>query len=124
MAQVVERTTLPRHVSRGSHEGQAASCRCHPLVEAMTVVRLVDRSPSLGARLDCRDQHAYRLWLTGVYAGRELELRRCLFCEAIEVRDCSLDILPGIRAGRGGPRRRSDVLGWYSGSRANARTYR
>lgn len=122
-AQVVERRLIPPHVSSGSHQGRAASCPCRPLIESMTAVRFFPFA-ALGTRLDCRDQHDYRPWVTGVFGTRELELARCRFCEAVEVRDVSLDILPGISAGRGGPRRRSDVLGWYSGSRAAARTYR
>jgi len=121
-AQVVERSAIPLHVTSGSHQGRAASCRCRPLVESMTSVRTFP-VPAIGVRLECRDQHDYRLWLTGVYGALELRLARCAFCEAVEVRDVSLDILPGVQSGRGGPRRRSDVLGWYSGTRANARVH-
>lgn len=76
-----------------------------------------------GTRLACRDDHDFREWLLGTYAGLALRLARCPHCGTVEVRDVSFDLLPGVRAGRSGPRRRSDVLGWYSGRRSNGRTY-
>jgi hypothetical protein len=110
-AQVVERTGIPPHLNSASHEGRTAACRCRPLVEAMTVTR---RYPVrvLGVRADCRDQHDYRTSLEGTYDGKDLRLATCIYCGAVEVRDISFDILPGIKAGRGGPRRRSEVMGW------------
>lgn len=87
---------------------------------------VTDKQPlvDVGTRRECTDeQHDYRPWLAGVYAGLELRLWRCSFCGTVEVRDMSLDLLPGIAAGRGGPRRRNEVLGWYSGARPAGRTY-
>lgn len=82
-----------------------------------------------GPRAQCRDDsavktHAYQAWVNGVYAGLELRLTRCLFCGAVEVRDISIDVLPGLSAGRSGSRRRSVILGWYSGQRTAGREYR
>lgn len=77
-----------------------------------------------GTRRACTDeQHDYSPWLAGVYAGLDIRLARCAWCGTVEVRDVSLDLLPGLVPGRGGPRRRDDVLGWYSGSRPDGRTY-
>jgi hypothetical protein len=122
-AQVIEVTgVIPPHLNAASHEGRMASCPCRPLVESMQRVK-THQVRVLGIRADCRDQHDYRPSMTGVYRGMDLLLSTCVFCGAVEIRDVSYDILPGLQAGRGGPRRRSDVLGWYSGIRANARTY-
>src|SRR5574338_970742 len=69
---------------------------------------------AVGTRRDCTDeQHDFRPWLAGVYAGLELRLLRCPFCGTVAVWDVSLDLLPGIAPGRSGPRRRSVGLGWY-----------
>jgi hypothetical protein len=78
----------------------------------------------MGTRLACRDDHPYVHWMDGRYRGMDLRLAQCPYCGVIEVRDVSFDLLPGVRTGRIGPRRKSDVLGWYSGRRANARTYK
>lgn len=78
----------------------------------------------LGTRQACTDaEHSWQPWLSGVYASLELRLALCAFCGVVEVRDVGLDILPGLAAGRSGPRRRSDVLGWYSGKRSDGRQY-
>jgi hypothetical protein len=76
-----------------------------------------------GTRLACRDDHEYAPWIDGYYRGMDLRLSQCIGCGVVEVRDVSYHMLPGVRSGRSGPRRLSDVLGWYSGRRANARTY-
>lgn len=87
-------------------------------VTAQTNVRL------FGARRACTDaEHQFAPWRSGIYAGLELQLALCPFCGVVEVRDVSLDLLPGVSAGRSGPRRRNDVLGWYSGQRQAKRTY-
>jgi len=54
---------------------------------------------------------------------RDLRLRVCADCEAIEVRDVTVDVLPGLSAGRLAPRRRDAVIGWYSGARRGQRVY-
>jgi hypothetical protein len=77
----------------------------------------------VGVRAACKDDHDYRHWLDGRYAGLSLRLSQCVFCGTVEVRDVSRDLLPGVRTGRLAPRRRSDVLGWYSGRRSNGRQY-
>lgn len=78
----------------------------------------------IGARQACTDaEHVFSLWMQGVFSHLELRLARCSFCGVVEVRDVSLDLMPGVSVGRGGPKRRSDVLGWYSGRRSAARTY-
>lgn len=85
---------------------------------ASTPVRVV------GNRADCvAAEHEWRKWLEGYYRGMEVQLRRCLFCGSVEVRDVSFDLLPGVAVGKTGPRRRSDVLGWYSGKRPAGREY-
>jgi hypothetical protein len=87
------------------------------VVTRQSIVRI------LGTRVACKDDHDYSHWIHGVYAGLSLRLSQCAFCGTVEVRDVSRDLLPGISSGRLSPRRRSDVLGWYSGRRANARQY-
>lgn len=78
----------------------------------------------LGNRQDCVDaEHDWHHWLRGVWRGAEIECRRCVFCASVEVRDVSFDVLPGVAVGRQGPRRKSDVLGWYSGNRPAGRQY-
>lgn len=97
--------------------------RLDALLAGLTVVR---RFPVrlLGTRRACTDaEHSFSSWMWGVYAGRELRLARCPFCGVVEVRDVSLDILPGAPMGKGGPRRRDAVLGWYAGSRPLGRNY-
>jgi hypothetical protein len=83
-----------------------------------------------GAALSCslRD-HRFRRFREGRHVGldgvvRDLALQMCTDCGAVCVRDVSFDRLPGLRIGRGGPRRRDLVLGWYSGARPNQREYR
>jgi hypothetical protein len=77
-----------------------------------------------GTRRDCTDeQHDWAPWLDGIYAGLALRLNRCVWCGTVEVRDQSLDLLPGLAAGRGGPRQRDELLGWYAGSRPDGRVY-
>lgn len=97
-----------------------------PNLEALLGSIVVVRSTPvrvLGTRLACRDDHDYRHWMDGLYAGLSLRLAACLYCGAVEVRDVSVDLLPGVSTGRIKPRRRSVVLGWYSGRRANARRH-
>lgn len=110
LAEVVERTILPRQLE--ALLGELRMARSQP-------ARL------LGTRRACVDgEHELASWRTGLWAGRDLRLSLCAYCGAIEVRDVSFDILPGIKAGRGGLRRRSDVLGWYSGKRPLGREFR
>lgn len=110
VAEVVERTILPRR-----------------LESLLGELRLVRTRPArvLGTRRSCGDgEHDLALWRVGVWRDREVRLALCAYCGAIEVRDISLDILADELVGRGGPRRRSDVLGWYSGKRPLGREYR
>lgn len=82
-----------------------------------------------GWRAACSDQdHRLVPLADGSYLctdgkRRDLRLRICADCEAIEVRDASVDFLPGLTTGRLAPRRRDAVIGWYSGSRRAQRTY-
>jgi hypothetical protein len=54
---------------------------------------------------------------------RDLRLQMCADCGAVCVRDVSYDRLGGLPVGRGGPRRRDLILGWYSGARRGGRQY-
>lgn len=77
-----------------------------------------------GTRRDCTDeQHEFNPWLVGIYVGLTLRLNRCPWCGTVEVRDQSLDLLPGLVPGRGGPRRRDELLGWYAGKRPAGRIH-
>jgi len=78
---------------------------------------LVYQVPVGGASADCatRESHDMRLWVTGTYSGRSLRLNKCAHCEAVEVRDVSLDAnIGGSRLGR---RPLNRLLGWYTGRR-------
>jgi hypothetical protein len=63
---------------------------------------------------------------------RDLRVYQCADCESVCIRDLSVDSTTGYDPeGRGAlrprilaPRRRNHVLGWYSGSRKQQRTYR
>jgi hypothetical protein len=84
-----------------------------------------------GARVACISDQDHRLFrfCEGRHVGtdgviRDLRLLMCADCEAVCVRDVSVDRLPGLPTGRLLPRRRDLVLGWYSGSRPNERQYR
>jgi hypothetical protein len=77
-----------------------------------------------GYRPDCGEgNHRLVGWLNGFYGTRELLIERCLDCEMAAVRDISFDTLRGLPTGRLALRRKSDLLGWYTGSRANRRVY-
>lgn len=54
---------------------------------------------------------------------RQLRVEMCRDCGGVCVRDVSLDLIPGAPIGRSGPRRRNEVIGWYSGARSSNRQY-
>lgn len=80
-----------------------------------------------GWRGECSAQdHRLKLIADGSYPcldgiRRDLRVYQCADCEAVCVRDVSLDRLPGLASRR--LARRNHVLGWYSGSRKNQRVY-
>lgn len=61
----------------------------------------------------------------GIRVGQvlDLHLRMCADCGGVEVRDVSYDRLAGLPIGRGGPSRRSHILGRYSGARPRGRVH-
>lgn len=73
----------------------------------------------------CADvDHRLVPWVKGHLAGRDLRLAMCADCGVVEVRDVSVDRLPGLGAGvRLAPRRRDDLIGWYTGPRPANRIY-
>ena len=89
-----------------------------------------------GWRSTCSDQdHRLLPFADGRYRCpdsvlRDLQLRMCRDCEAVEVRDVSLDDTSAYDpAGRGVAarrtlRRKNHVIGWYSGARRGQRQYR
>lgn len=54
---------------------------------------------------------------------RDLKVYQCADCEAVCIRDVSVDRLSRLPVGSQFPKRRNHVLGWYSGSRRNQRVY-
>lgn len=54
---------------------------------------------------------------------RDLRIYQCADCEAVCVRDVSVDRLDRLPTGGRLPLRRNHVLGWYSGARRNQQTY-
>lgn len=98
--------------------------RLDALLAGLLVVERLPRPTLAGFSVECADtDHRLMPWLRGAYAGRELALLTCTHCGAVEVRDVSLDLLPGLRSGHTAPRRRNAVLGWYSGKRRAGRVY-
>ena len=65
--------------------------------------------------------HPLRVWVEGRYANRDIRLRKCVGCEAVEVRDISFDDVIG-RA-RFGARRIDALLGFYTGRRTRGREF-
>jgi hypothetical protein len=83
-----------------------------------------------GAASQCEQWRTHRFGVLrqGKYLGpdrvfRDLRLDMCADCGAVCVHDISLDSLDRLKVGRNGPARRDLILGWYSGSRRNARHY-
>lgn len=136
-AQVIQRQVLPAHLDTSAHEGRAAGCRCTPLLGQLTTQHRWPVVPR-GAREACtQEEHDMRplrlaIWATAplplrqqaLHGRVELTITMCAYCGAIEVRDTSYHVPAGLRAaGHLAPRRRSDVLGWYSGKRPGGRVY-
>ena len=135
-AQVVRRSILPPHLDSGAHEGRHAHCPCRPLMPQLVTLQAWVVAPR-GAREACtQEEHDLRplrmaTWPTApaalaaqAYRGRvEIMLTMCAYCGALEVRDVSYHALPGVSRGALAPKRRSDVLGWYSGKRPAGRVY-
>lgn len=132
-AQVEDRSAgLPRHLDSSAHEGRIGLCRCRPLIDSMTALQL-NPLVLVGTRLDCRDQHDFALYATGLYEGLDLRLSMCRYCGTVEVRDVSIDVVVDHdpRTGRrlfittpAQGRRRDLLLAWYAGRRASGRVYR
>jgi hypothetical protein len=140
--QLITRQLLPPHLSSSAHEGQAASCRCRPLLEQLHTARSWAVVP-VGPRASCAAEAAtlaeehdlqplrHALWrsapadllLQAYHRSVELLLTMCRYCGAVEVRDVSFHSPAGLRLGILAPRRRSDVLGWYAGKRPKGRIY-
>ncbi len=76
-----------------------------------------------GATTACTayETHDMQLWITGTLSGRDIRLNKCADCEAVEVRDVSLDLAIGNAKLARRPLNR--LLGWYSGRRQAGRTY-
>ena len=133
-AQVEDRSAgLPPHLDASAHSGRVRPCgplgTCRPLLQSMTGL-VAYPVVVIGTRLDCRDQHDYRRRFAGRYNGLDLVLMLCRFCEVIEVRDRSRDILVDEVGGQrkfitpiDKVRRRDAVLGHYAGRRISGRQY-
>jgi hypothetical protein len=114
-------------------EGQKALYKPAPSIlppSMATLLRVLRRPQTLtqlrfaGYRADCGEgNHRLARWISGYYGTREVLVSRCLDCEVAEVRDISFDTLPDLPTGRLALRRRSDLLGWYTGARAARRVY-
>jgi hypothetical protein len=84
-----------------------------------------------GARKACVSDQDHRLirFLEGRHVGldgvvRDLRLFMCADCEAVSVRDISIDRLDRLPTGSQPLRRRDHAIGWYTGSRPGQREYR
>lgn len=77
-----------------------------------------------GTVRECTDlTHQFGPWMEGTWGVYELTLNRCPFCGTVEVRDRSLDLIPGLSSGSLPLKRRDKVLGWYAGRRPSGRIY-
>lgn len=135
-AQVITRGLLPPHLSSSAHEGRNAGCPCRPLLEQISTRDQWVVTPR-GTRQACTEEehemrplrvaewaHAPLALRAQAWQGRvSLTLAMCAYCGAVEVRDTSFHAPAGMRLGSLAPRRRSDVLGWYSGARPAGRVY-
>jgi hypothetical protein len=135
-AQVVTRVLLPPHLSSSAHEGRSAGCPCKPLLEGLEPGEswpVVPRGTREACTQEEHDLQPLRVahWRLAPRALRDqalnghvmLVLTMCAFCGAVEVRDTSFHAPAGMGLGTLAPRRRSDVLGWYSGARPAGRVY-
>jgi hypothetical protein len=94
-------------------------------------LRVVSRAPLkvAGARRQCAEQeHRLRLWMMGFQIGRDavirqLQLDACADCGAVCIRDRSFDAIDRLPTGNRPLRRRSHVVGWYSGARPRNRLF-
>lgn len=83
-----------------------------------------------GPRAECIGRtHRLFHFLSGRHAGtdgvvRDLRLFMCADCEAVCVRDISIDRLARLPTGSQPLRRRDHVIGWYTGARPRQREYR
>lgn len=94
------------------------------LLRVLRRVTVLSQPIFAGFRSDCGEgNHRLTGWLRGWFGARELLISRCLDCEVAEVRDISFDRLADLPTGRLALRRRSDLLGWYTGARAARRVY-
>jgi hypothetical protein len=94
------------------------------LLRVLRQVTILSRPAFAGYRPACGEgEHRLAGWVRGFFGTRELLISRCLDCEVAEVRDVSFDRLPDLPTGRLALRRRSDLLGWYTGARAAQRVY-
>ena len=84
---------------------------------------LVYPVPVRGARTACTatETHDMRKWVTGTLNGRDVRLNKCADCEAVEVRDVSLDL--AIGSTRLSRRPLNRLLGWYSGKAQSSRIH-
>jgi len=99
------------------------------LLAEMVVTLVADVRP-MGARTACLSEQDHRLGVfrEGRHVGRDgvvrsLRLLMCQDCQAVAVRDVTLDRLDGLRTGGRLPRRRDHIIGWYSGARPAQRVY-
>jgi len=82
-----------------------------------------------GATSACLNQdHRLIRFLEGQHVGldgavRDLRLFMCADCEAVQVRDVSLDRMARLPTGGHRLKRRDHIIGWYTGARPNQRTY-
>jgi hypothetical protein len=100
------------------------------LLSALFHIRAAKDIRPSGTRAACEIErdHRFDLLREGRHVGldgvvRDLRVRMCLDCGATEVRDVSYDRLPGLPTASGGPARRDEVIGWYSGKRRAGREY-
>jgi len=95
------------------------------LLAAMIVTRAY-RVRLRGFRRDCDvlREHPFVPLREGRFMGTEILVAICPYCEAVCVRDVGFDVIERGIVARGGPQRRDEIIGWYSGKRPAGREYK
>ncbi|MCC6619465.1 MAG: hypothetical protein IT341_10565 [Chloroflexi bacterium] len=125
----VEQTAEPNIVKVGDGEyAEVMPARPMPATLDLLLLHFTARTEYpfrlVGTLRECTDStHVFSPWLDGRWGLYELRLNRCPFCGTVEVRDVSLDFIPGLSSSSLPLRRRDQLLCWYSGRRPAGRTY-
>lgn len=99
------------------------------LLAEMRVTFRADVRPGGASSICAQRDHRLARFREGRHVGpdgmvRDLRLLMCQDCEAVCVRDVSVQFAADQGRSSLQPRRKDEVLGWYTGARPNQRVYR